>query len=215
MFRQRKINWVVIGMMVVFLFAFQGPLLSQEEEESDIDEKTKALFKMSLEELMNVKVITDKKTTKWSYAKTCSMILLKIISMDKNIDRLENPIKIGVTAKKIYEQLSALQGKMKINGRHFFVKRINSFKSAEGYKIIYICKNSSINRRPVIKKLARNGCFVFCEDEQNILFGEAAVLVKIIDRKPKVVINLDNVENQGADFPEEELYNLIIIRKGD
>ncbi len=167
---------------------------------------------MSLEELMNVKVMRSNITRK-SCAKTWALILLKIVSMDKNLDRLKTPIKIGVNSNNLFKTLKALEKKIKINGKPFTTHKISSLKTAAQYKILYIGKNWGQKRCSDIETLAEKGCFIFCSNEKNVLFGPAAVLFKTIHKYPHVAINLNNAEEQGAEFQPEDLGCIATIQK--
>ncbi|MCP5106854.1 MAG: hypothetical protein GY950_25950 [bacterium] len=166
---------------------------------------------MSLQELMNVKVTTYPKA-KQSEAETWSLILLKIISMDRNLQRFGNPIKIGVNSDKIFHQLKRCEKKYKINGITFKTGKFNSIETASQFNIIHITNKWKRNRFSAIETLAENGCFIFCEDETSILCGYAAVLFKVGNKYPHVAINLDNSADQGADFPEDLLDAIVIVR---
>jgi outer membrane receptor protein involved in Fe transport len=60
MFRRKKFGYVLIITLTIFLFIPQTTLLSQEKSEKE--EETDELFKLSLEELMNIKIKTAGKT---------------------------------------------------------------------------------------------------------------------------------------------------------
>lgn len=187
------------------------PLLPQEK--TKIQKTTEELFKMTLEELMKVKV--ERSIRKQPCAKTWALIMLKIVSMDKNIERLGNPIDIGVSSNNLYITLKSLENKLKINGKPFITHKITSLKSAAQYKIIYLGKNWGRNGFTDMETLAENGCFIFCDDEKGLLFGSASVLFKVIDKYPHVAINLENAEDQGADFRGEELEAIVLVRGKD
>lgn len=61
--KKRVLQTVIMSAVLGLLILSTTPLLSQDQEEkSDVEKKTEELFKMSLEELMNVKVTTADKT---------------------------------------------------------------------------------------------------------------------------------------------------------
>jgi hypothetical protein len=207
----KKIKNQFVLAMIFLMLLFQGAQSPQEK--TGTENQDEKLFKMSLEELLKVKVNREN-ITRWPYAKTCSFILLKIISLDENLKRFGEPIKIGVVSDKIFRQLKALEEKIKIKGKHFKTEKINSLKTVAGCKIIYITKEMARNRFNEIEKLVEDDCFIFCEDEESILFGHGAVLLKVVDKFTHVVVNLDNVRRQGASFPEEELDLVLTVRSG-
>ncbi len=127
-------------------------------------------------------------------------LILKILSMDNNIERFGGTIKIGVTSDAV---LSAFQGAsdMKVSGKSFSVSVMGSPGDIGGYGVIYIDKNWGGNYGVCAQKAAASKALMFVNDEDAIKDNLGAVTFKVIDGKPKILLNVDNAKKQGSEFP--------------
>ncbi|UCH93836.1 MAG: YfiR family protein [Candidatus Aminicenantes bacterium] len=137
-------------------------------------------------------------------------LMLKIICMDRNINRLGSPIKIGVSSDKLLKELEGVKG-LKIKGKDFLAKKIFSLDDIANYKVIYVGTNWSSNYLAASAKAVENRCLMFCEDETGVLNGGAAVSFKVVEGKPKIVVNLENAKKQGTDFPAGFLKITVVV----
>ena len=128
-------------------------------------------------------------------------LILKIVSMDRNFDRFGDPIKIGVTDDDMMKELGAIKGKLTIKGKDFSVEKMASPGDVANYKVIYVGKNWADKYTAASAKAAENQCLMFCQAEEGVMTGGGAVSFKVVEGKPKIVVNLENAKKQGTDFP--------------
>ena len=199
----------IFAYIIVFLFVV-GPFFLSSQEEPGKPYSGDKLFELSLEELMNVKIISRKKTLPGTWA----LVILKMISLDRNIDRLGDPIRIGVDGDKILDALQELEPGLRIWGRRFTAHRIRTLIEARQYRVVFISGASGLGSPGMVEQVARSGCLVFSDDARQVLFGFTAVMLTVIDNRTYVAVNLDNASRQGALFKEEDLEMVTIVHGG-
>lgn len=138
-------------------------------------------------------------------------LMLKILSMDRNFSRFGDPIKIGTSSDEFMKELNALKKAYKIKGKDFIVKKITSVNEVGDYKVIYMGKEWAANYQAVSDKAKENQCLVFCEEEAGVTKGGGAVSFKVVDGRPKIVVNVVNAKNQGTDFPAGFLKITVVV----
>ena len=137
-------------------------------------------------------------------------LMLKIISMDRNFDRFGEPIKIGASTDTIIKELNGITS-LKIKGKDFSAEKINTLDDIAKYKVIYVGKNWASNYTAAGDKAAANQALMFCESEDGVLSGGGAVSFKVVDGKPKIVVNLEKAKKMGTDFPANFLQVTMVV----
>ena len=138
-------------------------------------------------------------------------LMLKILSLDKNLDRYGDPIKIGVSSDQFLKELMAGQGDVKVKGKNFLAEKMTSMDDIAKYKVIYVGKNWADDYPVAAGLAAANKCLMFCEEETGVLIGGGAISFKVVAGKPKIVISLSSARNQGANFPANFLKDIVVI----
>jgi hypothetical protein len=138
-------------------------------------------------------------------------LMLKILSMDRNFSRFGDPIKIGVSSDEFLQELTAIKGKLTVKGKDFIVEKIASPDDVANYKVVYLGKNWAANYNAVSEKAVDNKCLVFCQEETGVTKGGGAVSFKVVDKQPKIVVNVVNAKNQGTDFPAGFLKITVVV----
>ncbi len=138
-------------------------------------------------------------------------LILKIISMDRNFARYGDPVAIGVSSDKIASEFSALAGKVKVKGKDFTVTKMGSLDDISKYKILYIDDNWKNNYAPAAVAAKGSQSLIFCAEEDYVVSGGGAVSFKVVSGKPKIVLNLGNVKEQGSDFPANFLKITVVV----
>jgi hypothetical protein len=138
-------------------------------------------------------------------------LILKIVSMDRNFDRFGDPIKIGVSGDDMIKELKAIKGKLTIKGKEFLVEKMTSPEDVANFKVIYVGKNWADNYSAAAAKAAENQSLMFCQSEDGVMSGGGAVSFKVVDGKPKIVVNLENAKKQGTDFPAGFLKITLVV----
>lgn len=138
-------------------------------------------------------------------------LMLKILSMDRNFNRFGDPIKIGTSSDEFLEELNALKKAYKIKGKDFIAEKIDAVDDVANYKVVYLGKNWAANYKAVSEKASENQCLVFCEEEAGVTKGGGAVSFKVVDGKPKIVVNVVNAKGQGTDFPAGFLKITVVV----
>ncbi|MCP5051568.1 MAG: YfiR family protein [bacterium] len=138
-------------------------------------------------------------------------LMLKILSMDRNFDRFGDPIKIGVSSDVFLSELNAVKGKLKIKKKDFVAEKMGSPDDIANYKVIYVGKDWAANYSAASSKAVENKALMFCETEDGVLSGGGAISFKVVAKKPKIVINIGNVKNQGTDFPSGFLKITVVV----
>ncbi len=138
-----------------------------------------------------------------------SKLLLKIVSYDKNFSRFGDPIKIGVSSDEMLTALKALG--LKIKGKSYAAEKMASPDDIGKFKIVYIDENWKANYAAVTEKAKAAQALVFCNDASFVESGGGAVSFKLINKKPKIVVNLGNAKEQGTDFSSGFLKVTVII----
>jgi hypothetical protein len=138
-------------------------------------------------------------------------LILKIVSMDRNFDRFGDPIKIGVSGDDMKKELEAIKGKLTIKGKEFLVEKMASPGDVANYKVIYVGKNWTDNYSAASAKAAENQCLMFCQAVDGVMSGGGAVSFKVVEGKPKIVVNLENAKKQGTDFPAGFLKITLVV----
>ncbi len=143
-------------------------------------------------------------------AKLQVRLVLKILSMDKNKGRFGDPIKIGVSSDLI---LNAFKGasEMKVKGKSFKVSKMSSPGDVNKYSVVYIDKNWSSNYGKAAQKAAASNVLMFCNEEDGIKGSNGAIAFKVIDGKPKIMVNIGNTKKQGSEFPVNFFKMAVIV----
>jgi len=140
---------------------------------------------------------------------TQSKLLVKIITYDKAIDRYGEPIIIGVSSLKMKKALNTLN--IKIKGKNFIVKKMDSIEDIKKYKVVYIDYNWQDKYEEIEKIIKTHHSLIFCNDSDFVETGVGAVSFKTIKNRAKIIVNLGNAKNQGARFVPAFLRITIII----
>jgi hypothetical protein len=138
-------------------------------------------------------------------------LMLKVLSMDRNFSRYGDPIKIGVSSDKFLNELVACRGTLQVKGKDFAPEKITSLDDIAKYKVIYIGKDWAGNYAAASVKAVENKCLMFCETEAGVKSGGGAISFKVVEEKPKIVVNLKNSRYQGTEFPAIFLKNTVVV----
>ncbi|MCP4219175.1 MAG: YfiR family protein, partial [bacterium] len=96
-------------------------------------------------------------------------------------------------------------------GKAFKITKMESLDDLAKYKLVYIDKNWKSNYEAAAGTAKSNGTLIFCNDENYVEGGGAAVSFKVVSGKPKIVINLKNAKEQGTDFPANFLKITVVV----
>ena len=138
-------------------------------------------------------------------------LMLKILSMDRNFSRFGDPVKIGVSSDKFLSELNKMKGKMKVKGKDFVAEKMGGPGDIVNFKVIYVGKDWAANYAAASSAANTNKALMFCESEDGVLAGGGAISFKVVAKKPKIVINIGNVKNQGTDFPAGFLKITVVV----
>jgi hypothetical protein len=138
-------------------------------------------------------------------------LMLKILSMDRNFNRFGDPVKIGTSSDEFLEELNALKKAYKIRGKDFIVEKIASLDDVSQYKVVYLGKKWAANYKAASEIANDSKCLVFCQEEAGVTEGGGAVTFKVVDGKPKIVVNVVNAKSQGTDFPAGFLKLTVVV----
>ena len=144
-------------------------------------------------------------------AKLQVRLVLKILSMDKNSGRYGDPIKIGVSSDFILNAFKEAS-EMKIKGKSFVVKKMGSPGDIGKFRVVYIDKNWSGKYGDAGAKATASKSLMFCSEESGIKGGGGAISFKVVDGKPKILVNLGNSAKQGSDFPDNFLQMVVLVK---
>ncbi len=137
--------------------------------------------------------------------------ILKIVSMDKNMGRLGNPIKIGVSSDALLGAFKSVSG-ITIAGTPFTVAKMSSPGDVGSYKVIVIGPNWKGNYSEVGKRAAARKILMFAGDESGVQKNKGGLGFKIVGGKPKILANIDNLKKQGSDFPVNFFKMAVLIK---
>lgn len=138
------------------------------------------------------------------------MLSLKIISMDRNFGRYGDPVKIGVSSDKVLSEFKAAAS-LKVKGKSFAVEKMSSLDDLGNYKVVYIDDNWKNNYGAAAEKAAANQTLIFTSDVDFVESGGGSVAYKVVGGKARIVLNLPNAKNQGADFPANFLKITVVV----
>ena len=138
-------------------------------------------------------------------------LMLKVLSMDRNFSRYGDPIKIGVSSDKFLNELRACRGSLQVKGKDIVPEKMASLDDIAKYKVIFIGEEWAKSYTEASKKAVENKCLMFCETESGVLRGGGAISFKVVEEKPKIVVNLKNSRNQGTEFPAIFLKNTVVV----
>ena len=138
-------------------------------------------------------------------------LMLKVLSVDRNFSRYGDPIKIGVSSDEFLNELTACKGAFQVKGKEIVPEKMISLDDINKYKVIYIGKNWAHIYAQASMWAAENKCLMFCETESGVLHGGGAISFKVVEEKPKIVVNLKNSRNQGTEFPAIFLKNTVVV----
>lgn len=204
-----------IFIAIVIVMSLGIPSCRHDRVETDMTEMTNRLFKLSLEELLQVRIIRQKRGFR-TEPETWVLVMLKVISLDTNNERFGSPIVIAIDTPEVYEVAKSLENKVHIGGRKFCAEELRSInKDPEEFenKVVFLGKNYGDDRYTKLMKMTDAGCFIFTTDEQSAVFGYASVLLKTVEDTPRVAINLDNAKDSGAHFNSDDIYYIAFIKK--
>lgn len=138
-------------------------------------------------------------------------LMLKVLSMDRNFGRYGDPIKIGVSSDKFLIELDACKDALQVKGKEFVPEKMGSLDDIAKYKVIYIGEEWTGSYMLASEKATENKCLMFSETESGVMSGGAAVSFKVVEEKPKIVVNLKNSRNQGTEFPAVFLKSTVVV----
>lgn len=138
-------------------------------------------------------------------------LMLKVLSMDRNFSRYGDPIKIGVSSDKFLDELEACKGSLQIKGKEFVPEKMGSLDDIAKYKVIFVGAEWAGSYTLASEKATENKCLMFCETESGVMNGGAAISFKVVEEKPKIVVNLKNSRSQGTEFPAIFLRNTVVV----
>jgi hypothetical protein len=131
-------------------------------------------------------------------------LMLKVLSMDRNFNRFGDPVKIGTSSDDFANELNGITG-LKVKGKDFIAEKMNSLEDIGKYKVICVAKNWADNYNAASAIAIASKALVFCETEEGVLSGGGSVSFKVVEGRPKILVNLDNAKKQGTDFPADFL----------
>ncbi len=144
-------------------------------------------------------------------AKIQVQFILKIVSMDKNMGRLGNPIKIGVSSDALVGAFNSVSG-ITIAGTPFTVTKLSSPGDVNSYKVVVIDTNWKGNYSAVGKMAAAGKILMFAGDESGVKKNKGGLGFKIVGGKPKILANIDNLKKQGSDFPVNFFKMAVLVK---
>jgi hypothetical protein len=133
-----------------------------------------------------------------------AQLILKIITFDRNFQRFSDPIKIGITSKKL---LKAMQkhSDITVKGKFIKIEELENPDNIPQYNIIYIDRGWEDQYGQIAAKASENKILVFCSSFQAVEKGYGGISFRAYQGKPKIVINLTAVREQGSNFPADLL----------
>ncbi len=140
------------------------------------------------------------------------LLALKILTFDKNFSRFGNPIKIAVTSDEILNSFKAIEGTIKVKGRNFKAEKISSPSEISNYNVLFIGKNWKSKYAEAGAKAEEAKVIAFGEEEECVKSGAAGVGFKVVEGKPKIIINITSSKAQGSEFPTTLLKMAILIK---
>lgn len=126
--------------------------------------------------------------------------ILKIVSEDKNFARYGSPIKIGVSSDEALKAFKASEGTLQIKGTSYVTEKMSGPDAVGNYKIVHIGPEWAAQYSAIAEKCKAGQIPMFCSEEAPVASNGGAVGFKIMDGKPKIVVNLGNAKDQGCDF---------------
>lgn len=144
-------------------------------------------------------------------AKLQVRLVLKILSMDNNIDRFGGTIKIGVSSDLFLNAFKSASD-MKVKGKSFTVAMMSSPADIGKFNVIYVDENWSGNYGTAAQKAAASKTLMFAGEESGVKGNLGAVAFKVIDGKPKILVNIDNAKKQGSEFPANFLKMAVLVK---
>lgn len=129
-----------------------------------------------------------------------AQLMLKILSLDRNFARFGDPIKIGVSSKPMLRALERFT-KQTIRGKHFTPEMMNTLDDIDNYTVVYIDKNWKDNYKTACDKAIAKKILMFAGEAEAVERGDAGVAFKTVLGKPKIMVHLETVKQQGANFP--------------
>ena len=129
-----------------------------------------------------------------------AQMVLKIISLDRNISRFGDPIKIGVSSKSMLRALKRFS-KTPVKGKAVQPELMAALEEVGGYHVVYIDKNWKSNYKAVCDTASEKKILMFAADDDAVERGNASIAFKTIMGKTKIVLNRAVVKAQGSDFP--------------
>jgi hypothetical protein len=141
-------------------------------------------------------------------------LILKIIRLDRNIDRYGDPIKIGITSKNMLKIMKKNQSEI-IKGKSVQVSELTSLDEIGNFNVIYIDTNWKDNYEAACNKAIAGKILMFCGSYSAVEKGQAGIAFRNLHGNPKIVINLDVVKAQGTNFPAELLKLTLVVKNSD
>lgn len=138
-------------------------------------------------------------------------LIIKIISMDRNMDRFGDPIVIGVSSDEMMEEFNALGGSLLVKDKELKAEKLGSTDEISKFKLVYIGKNWSDRYAAAAGKIKGNRVLAFGEHPDFAELDWGSVSFKAVSGKPKIVVNLANAKDAGTDFPAGFLKITVVV----
>ncbi len=133
-----------------------------------------------------------------------AQFVLKIISLDRNFDRYGDPIRIGVTSNAMFRAMNRFS-KQVVKGKKFAPELMNTLDDISKYDAFYLDKNWDANHKAALEKAKEHKVLMFSYSYRAVERAEAGVAFRTVLGKPKIVVNLGVIKEEGSDFPSNFL----------
>lgn len=139
-----------------------------------------------------------------------AQLMLKIISLDRNMGRFGDTVTIGVTSDAMLRTLKRFD-KRPIKGKSFTVGLMQTLDDIAAYNVVYIDKNWEKNYKAAGDAAIAKKVLMFCASFKAVERNEAGVAFKTVLGKPRIVMNLGVVKLQASDFPSGLLQLTMVV----
>jgi len=139
-------------------------------------------------------------------------LIIKIIKLDRNFDRYKDPLKIGVTSKDMLKALMKYKNET-VKGKYIEPEALNSLEDISNYDIIYVDRNWKSDYEAAASKAIEHKILMFSSSVNAVEDGLGGITFRSFRGKPKIVINLKVVKQEGTNFPSELLKLCQVVGK--
>lgn len=142
------------------------------------------------------------------------LLMLKLVTYDRNFERYGDPVKIGVTTGEAAEILKKHRH-IRLKGKKFVFRKIDKIDQVKNYHLVYMGKNWRSRYRKAADTAKKSKTLLVCQEVEALTNGGSVSFTLSASGQIQMWVNLPNAIQQGVDFSSDFLTLCWIVKQGE